>query len=565
MDQVFNDNGVCYAFCFLPAAFYVYGWFKEDIQYDSIEIFVGEKKIGNAELQIERSNILLHYGNTTSNHKGWRFYLQQEVNFDLENEVKAIAKLSAKKQGEINTQIRGISIKKSLEQIKRESEGNKNILVIPGNVNKVPMLQKIAENLPEYNFITLNEAVPEDKVLSKKELNEKCKEEYPLMMMHDNLQISCMPLIFYKNKYLSKYDIYLNEQTKEILQESPYLSDFAQTIREKFPNMSESYSLFYVCTFRDYVEKIIKETNPAAVLLWNQFFPLHSILVKVCRKNRIPIIFCESGVLPGTIAFEDPGQMGESFPATKWEQFKQLDIDGFEYDYAIKVRNYLYESKLNRWAQYGVYNKLQIEEAKQKLLEGRPIIFYAGQNDYESGIKPYTDDTANYHSPIFTGSYEAAVFLAEISAKNKWNFIYKRHPMMKAKRATEILPDNVINYDELDIHDIIDLADVTITILSQTAYIALIRKKPVVMLGYNQLRGKECTYEAFQIDMIEKAINDAINCGYTDMQEKSFIKHIAQLNKYYLYGNFTEQRLMNYGKNEEELFKYIRETIEGGK
>lgn len=44
--------------------------------------------------------------------------------------------------------------------------------------------------------------------------------------------------------------------------------------------------------------------------------------------------------------------------------------------------------------------------------------------------------------------------------------------------------------NNVDINKLIDLATVCVTILSQAAYVALIREKPVVMLGYNQLKEK---------------------------------------------------------------------------
>ena len=101
--------------------------------------------------------------------------------------------------------------------------------------------------------------------------------------------------------------------------------------------------------------------------------------------------------------------------------------------------------------------------------------------------------------------------------------------------------------DAADINDVIDFSDVTITILSSTAYVALIRKKPVVMLGYNQLRRKDCTYEAFTKDNIDFAISSAINEGFSQKQQDAFTKHIAQLLKYYLYADL-EVGAVTFGK-----------------
>ena len=43
-----ESRGICYAFCFLPLALYVYGWFDKGVEYDKVEIYDGKNKIGEA-------------------------------------------------------------------------------------------------------------------------------------------------------------------------------------------------------------------------------------------------------------------------------------------------------------------------------------------------------------------------------------------------------------------------------------------------------------------------------------------------------------------------------------
>ena len=131
---------------------------------------------------------------------------------------------------------------------------------------------------------------------------------------------------------------------------------------------------------------------------------------------------------------------------------------------------------------------------------------------------------------------------------------------MRFKKGQEPLPENVINFDDLEIHDVIDMADVTVTILSQTSYVALIRKKPVVMLGYNQIRGKGCVYEAYEKNNIEKEIEMAILNGLSRKQEQYFYKHVAQLLKYYLYEDFLNEN-HTYGKALENLKRVLEKEF----
>ena len=43
-----ESRGICYAFCFLPLALYVYGWFDKGVEYDKVEIYDGKKKASSA-------------------------------------------------------------------------------------------------------------------------------------------------------------------------------------------------------------------------------------------------------------------------------------------------------------------------------------------------------------------------------------------------------------------------------------------------------------------------------------------------------------------------------------
>ncbi|MDR2666717.1 MAG: hypothetical protein LBB34_01180, partial [Holosporales bacterium] len=167
--------------------------------------------------------------------------------------------------------------------------------------------------------------------------------------------------------------------------------------------------------------------------------------------------------------------------------------------------------------------------------QNRPRIFFAGQNDCASGNIPYDDKAKTFHSPVFASTHDALLFLDGIAAKNDWTIFYKPHPatIVNNPKVTFTLKATVV-INQCDVHEIINLTDVTVTILSQTAYVALIMRKPVVMLGYTQLRYSSSTYNAFEQDDIEDTIKQAVAQGFTSEQQAHFIKHVALLSKYYL-------------------------------
>lgn len=399
-------------------------------------------------------------------------------------------------------------------------------------------LNRASKNTADKIFVLISEAtwVTDE--------NTKKKIHFPFFMV---------PEFLAKNRYLSHGRVRIDNATKIELQKREYLRWAVENLKERHNDMTKGYAEIWAVNAYNYYCQIFDILHPSKIIIWNQFHALHHIIEGVAREKNIEIIYMEFGSIPGTFALENTGQMGESFPARHADEFMKKKVSENEISCAGDILNYLKSSKLNRNIQ--VHGNLNLLKNKIKL--NRPIIFYAGQNDYESGISPYTENTLEFHSPVFKSSDEAACFLAQLAKKNDWNIIYKPHPIMTliGKKAKNI-PRNVIVIDSFDINELIDFADITITILSQTAYIALIREKPVCMLGYTQLKGKGCTYEAFEKEIIEEKISAAIQDGYIEEMRDNFKKHTAQMLKYALYDDMLE-RDIRYGQDIKRAEDFI--------
>lgn len=302
----------------------------------------------------------------------------------------------------------------------------------------------------------------------------------------------------------------------------------------------------------DFWSFFVEIVNPKMIICGGGISCPHRILACICRLYKIPIITFHLGCIPGTYSFDTWGEMGRSLPSVEYERFRSLAYVDKDMSKAEKIWLYLYKNRINRKIQ--PHNNFLLD-IKPLLHKDRPILFFAGQNDVESFMIPYNDTVKTYNSPIFESSLSAAIYLADLCAKRQWNFVYKPHPMYMELEQRKKLPENVIFIESADINELIDFADVTVTILSAVAYNALVRYKPVVMLGYTQLRGKGCTYEAFVEENIESNIDLALRDGFTDKQQEMFKIHIAQCLKYYLYDDLQE-RSIRYGK-------VIPDTLEG--
>lgn len=339
-------------------------------------------------------------------------------------------------------------------------------------------------------------------------------------------------------------DVLVTEEMLELIKQKNYLQVASQNLRCRYQNMGEGFEYKIVYYSYKYIVEAFEYLKPKRVMLYCSFINSHIIISGICKDMNIPVVYTHQGVLPGTFAFEEIGEMGESIPSRYPIAFSKLQVDDIEYKNAEKVWDFLNKSKLNRKIQ----PQIDVSDILKRINSNAPIIFYAGQKDTDSGFMPYTEETKKYHSPIFKSSLEAAVYLADICHKRKWNFIFKPHPMETLHEEDKgLLPPTTILVEQGDINELIDLSDVVVTIFSQTAYVSLIRHKSTVMLGYNQLREKGCCYEAYSLECIEEKLVEALKKGMTETQKRCFTTHIAQLLKYYLYDDFCE-REFRYGR-----------------
>lgn len=301
--------------------------------------------------------------------------------------------------------------------------------------------------------------------------------------------------------------------------------------------------------------------NPELVMIWNAFHPLSQCAEKAARLSGIPVCYAEFGALPGSMNVDFIGQMGESAVVQEAEIFDRLPLTQADMDNARLALQVFRETGANRRIQ-AQYGESDFAEKVRKAAAGRPIVFFAGHNDLASGMYPYTEHTKRFHSPIFSSSGEAGKAMAQIAAENGWFLLYKPHPMFQPDGRLEHM-ENVFRVGDVNINECIDVSDVTCTVLSQVSYIARIRNKPVVMLGYNQMRGKNVAYEADKIEDIPAAVDAAIKEQSSEEKEEAWVRHVALLLRHHLYlwGNET------YGitwRDPQQLASHIRKMAETG-
>lgn len=358
----------------------------------------------------------------------------------------------------------------------------------------------------------------------------------------------CTPHLLAKEMVLRDMEIETSSEMLRLPRKKRYVHEAVQNTKMRYGTLGRGYAEAWCWYAYQYIIKLLDILEPRKVILWNEFYAFHHIFQGICLEKEIPLEYMEFGCIPGTFVIEKNGQQGESLIASDPEKFKCLPVSAAEEEQAGKVINYLCEAGLNRNPQpENVFIKKMISGYKP----GRPIVTYMGQNDFESGFYPYTKRTRKFHSPVFKNTLDALEYLSRLAVKNGWNLVYKPHPIMKslghAGSPEQMELFRAAQVGDTDINSLIDESDVVVTILSQSAYIALIRGKPVVMLGYTQLRGKGCTYEAFGRRVIEGTIKSAVKKENFSEHLKNFRRHVACILKYYLYDDMT-QRSLRFGR-----------------
>ncbi|MCP5052371.1 MAG: hypothetical protein GY940_34710, partial [bacterium] len=87
-------------------------------------------------------------------------------------------------------------------------------------------------------------------------------------------------------------------------------------------------------------------------------------------------------------------------------------------------------------------------------------------------------------------------------------------------------------------------------------YLAMVHRRPVILLGRTHLYAKGCAYEIGSRHQLREIMESALKEGFTTERQRQWLKHVAQLLKYYLYP-IDETMAQIIGKNVDKVVQYI--------
>ena len=123
------------------------------------------------------------------------------------------------------------------------------------------------------------------------------------------------------------------------------------------------------------------------------------------------------------------------------------------------------------------------------------------------------------------------------------------------------MPQNVILSRGGDLFSLLEKSDLTVTLMSQVGYEALLHGRSVLMLGRCQLTGKGCAWERGGEESLHSAVSRALDGGYTEDMKQAFRAHVAHVLRDYAYDDLSA-REMRYGRQPHEWLSLLAEALD---
>lgn len=321
--------------------------------------------------------------------------------------------------------------------------------------------------------------------------------------------------------------------------------------RNIVPTWLESYSS--TLQLARAADKVLTTYKPKVCLVWHEWNQASHVCKWLCDAYGIPTLFCHDGALPMTMGMDPIGEMAESTPVAKADTYYAQPLAKIDRKRAIGYRNLVTETGMNRKSTVADGSLSRLLSSVRE--SGKKILFYAGCNDWQTGMLPVWWDKSQIHSPIFVDSYDGFRYLSDLCERRDWILLFKPHPHLEPKRL-DLSTSHVIFVREANIHECVRQSDVCLTLVSATAYMSLFNERPTILLGRNSLSRSGCCYEPQELGDIPEAIDAALKGeGFAEMQ-KRWMDHLARMIRYTLHPMHPDsERLM--GKRYADTARFI--------
>lgn len=292
-------------------------------------------------------------------------------------------------------------------------------------------------------------------------------------------------------------------------------------------------------------KNLFKIINVKHIFYWGCWFEGYYYIRHLAQINRVNFSTMEYGWLPGTYCIDTKGSAGESCLMDTPEAIKSHSLkDRSKID---QIKKYVRDSRIDSSS----FRQNAEDDEKLSHLDARPKILFIGMGEGGMSVKNGSSKWHEVISSTVDSTVDAINELCDICIRNEWNLIIKPHPEVSTFGA-EIEEKNasIVFIKDKCIDDLINVADVIVSIVSSVELKALIYGKPVVQLGHSPFQYSGATYYTWERGNIVNMIKNALKYGMTDTQTEKFDTFLEFMLETYWYDDMTE-RPVRYGRRLE--------------
>jgi len=219
---------------------------------------------------------------------------------------------------------------------------------------------------------------------------------------------------------------------------------------------------------------VLNLIEPDVAIVWNGMVDIRGMVREHLSRLDIPYFYAEKGMLPGSWYIDHLGinaasSLDSSCLGEKLDSSEQEQIESY-------IHNIIHSGS-SAWDQPSRIKGQSLKE-KLKIPTDRPVIFFPGQVDQDVNITTF--------SP-FRSVAEAVGFVLDAAA-GQTTILLKPHPKAKPSSRDSLMRlsqqhENLFIIPDGNVWDLIEAADMVVSINSTVAFEALLRKKKVLLLG----------------------------------------------------------------------------------
>ncbi|HXT11676.1 MAG TPA: hypothetical protein VN873_08935 [Candidatus Angelobacter sp.] len=243
---------------------------------------------------------------------------------------------------------------------------------------------------------------------------------------------------------------------------------------------------------RKFLSSILETLQPGYVLTWDPTSPMAQILQALAREAGLPVQGLERGLLPETLMIESRGIQGYSDLRTHWLA-QDIPASASKPEKFERIRDYYLSTKPQKYAQpeFGQGGAALRESLG---LKGKKVIVFLGHYD-ACGLVPKNSNQRRYNSPVYDSTADALTAVGDILAQDaSVAVVFKPHPIDSVPYVLANVQGIRVVRD-VNVHALIDLADVVVAQFTTLQFEAALYEKPVVLLARSAWWGRNAAYE----------------------------------------------------------------------